>query len=183
MENIMEIFDLYDRDRIPTGETIKRGQRPPKGRYHVVVHICIFNQDGQMLIQKRSLDKGFWAGMWDLSVGGAAQKGDSSAKAAHRELLEELGIDYDFSEVRPTLTVNFEYGFDDIYLIQLNPELDELHLQVDEVAEVRCADQDTIVEMIDNGEFLPYYPNLIRLFFDMRYYPGFFHQGKIPGLF
>ena len=179
----MEIFDLYDRDRTLTGETIRRGQKPPAGRYHLVVHICIFNQDGQMLIQKRSPEKGFWAGMWDVSVGGAAQQGDSSWQAAQRELLEELGIDFDFSKVRPALTFNFEYGFDDVYLIHLNPELDDLHLQIDEVAEVRWADQETILNMMESGEFLLYHPNLIRLFFDLRYYPGFFQQGRIPGLF
>jgi isopentenyldiphosphate isomerase len=183
MGSIMEIFDLYDRDRTLTGETIRRGQKPPAERYHLVVHICIFNQDGQMLIQKRSLQKGFWAGLWDVSVGGAAQKGDSSWQAAQRELVEELGINFDFSQVRPALTFNFEYGFDDVYLIHLNPELGDLILQVEEVAEVRWADQKTILGMIQDGEFLPYHPNLIRLFFDLREYPGFFHQGRIPGLY
>lgn len=183
MEFTMEIFDLYDRDRLPTGDIMLRGQRPPTGRFHLVVHICIFNQNGQMLIQKRSQEKGFWAGMWDVSVGGAAQKGDSSWQAAQRELAEELGIEFDFSEVRPAMTFNFEYGFDDVYLIHLNPELGKLHLQIDEVSEVRWADLETILAMIESGEFLPYYSNLIRLFFDLRYYPGFFQQGRIPGLY
>jgi len=70
----MEIVDLYNRDRIPTGETMLRGQKPPEGRYYLVVHICIFNQNDQMLIQKRSQDKGLWAGLWDVSVGGAAKR-------------------------------------------------------------------------------------------------------------
>ncbi len=179
----MEIFDLYDRDRILTGEIMLRGQRPPTGRYHLVVHICIFNQYGQMLIQKRSQQKGFWAGMWDVSVGGAAQKGDASWQAAQRELAEELGIIIDFSAVRPSLTINFEYGFDDVYLINLNPDLDKLCLQIDEVSEVRWADQETILAMIESGEFLPYHSNLMKLFFDLRNYPGFFQQGRIPGLY
>ena len=178
MECNMEIFDLYDRDRLPTGEIMLRGQRPPTGRYHLVVHICIFNQDGQMLIQKRSQEKGFWAGMWDVSVGGAAQKGDSSWQAAQRELAEELGIEFDFSEVRPALTFNFEYGFDDVYIIHLTPELGKLNLQVDEVAEVKWADLETILAMIESGEFLSYHPNLIRLFFDLLYYPGFLLTGQ-----
>ena len=179
----MEIFDLYDRDRFPTGEVMPRGQKPPIGRYHLVVHICIFNQEGQMLIQKRSQQKGFWAGLWDVSVGGAAQKGDSSWLAAQRELLEELGIDFDFSEVRPALTINFAYGFDDVYLIHLNLELAELQLQAEEVIAVKWADQDTILAMIRSGEFLPYHSSLIGLFFDLRSYPGFFRQGRVPGLY
>lgn len=170
----MEIFDLYDRDRKLTGETMIRGQRPPEGRYFLVVHICIFDQKGQMLIQKRSTEKGFWAGLWDVSVGGAAQKGDSSWQAAQRELAEELGIDFDFSEVRPAITVNFETGFDDVYLIRLDPEIDQLRLQMDEVTEVRWSDQKTIQAMIEKGEFLPYHDSLIDLFFRLRFFPGFF---------
>ncbi len=179
----MEIFDLYDRERLPTDEIMQRGQRPPAGRYHMVVHICIFNQDGEMLIQRRSQSKNFWAGMWDISVGGAAQKGDTSWQAAQRELAEELGIVIDFSEIRPAATFNFEFGFDDFYLINLDPELVELQLQADEVAEVSWADQETILAMIETGKFLPYYPNLIKLFFDMHLYPSVFQQGRIPGLF
>ena len=171
---IMEIFDLYDRDRIPTGETITRGQRPPKDRYHLVIHICIFNQDGKMLIQKRSIEKGLWAGMWDVSVGGAAQKGDSSWQAAQRELVEELGIVFDFSKVRPAFTFNFKYGFDDVYLIHLDPELEALKLQGDEVTSVMWADRATIQSMIESGDFLPYHPSLIDLFFELRLYPDFF---------
>lgn len=179
----METFDLYDRDRLPTGEVLLRGQRPPQGRYHLVVHICIFNQDGQMLIQRRSQEKKFWAGMWDVSVGGAAQQGDSSWRAAQRELAEELGIGFDFSEIRPSVTFNFEFGFDDFYLINLDLEPEKLQLQKEEVAEVKWADRSTIASMIEDGKFLPYQPSLIQLLFDMRFYPSVFQQGRIPGLF
>ena len=170
----MEIFDLYDRDRILTGETINRGQKPPAGRYHLVVHVCIFNSKDQMLIQKRSLEKAAWAGLWDVSVGGAAQEGDSSQQAAHRELLEELGIDYDFSQIRPVMTVNFPNGFDDIYLVNLDLEFNRLKLLDSEVAEVRWADLGSIRTMIKNGEFIPYHPSLIDLLFELRFHPGLF---------
>ena len=175
----MELFDLYDCDRIPTGETMLRGQKPPEGRYHLVIHICIFNQNDQMLIQKRSQDKGLWAGLWDVSVGGAAQKGETSWQAAHRELLEELGFDFDFSTIRPAFTFNFESGFDDIYLIHVDPELNQLRLQSDEVTEVRWADQTTIRDMIESGEFLPYHPSLIDLFFALRSSPDFFVRNDV----
>ena len=46
----MEYWDLYDRDRIPTGETHQRGKPLPEGRYHMVVHVVIFNTKGEMLI-------------------------------------------------------------------------------------------------------------------------------------
>jgi isopentenyldiphosphate isomerase len=170
----MELFDLYDRDRIPTGETIERGQKLPPGRYHLVVHICVFNREGQMLIQLRSKNKVLWPGLWDVSVGGAAQKGDSSWLAAQRELAEELGIVVDLSQVRPAFTFNFDRGFDDVYLIQLDPEIDKLNLQSEEVTAVRWADSDSIHTMIESGEFLPYHHSLIDLYFDLRFTPRSF---------
>lgn len=39
----MEIWDLYDKHRNLTGETMVRGEPVPQDRYHLVVHICIFN--------------------------------------------------------------------------------------------------------------------------------------------
>lgn len=49
----MELFDLYDDERRLTGETIERGDPLPESRYHLVIHICIFNSEGKMLIQQR----------------------------------------------------------------------------------------------------------------------------------
>ena len=47
----MEIWDLYTQDRGKTGETVCRGAKIPDGRFHLQVHVCIFNGKGQMLIQ------------------------------------------------------------------------------------------------------------------------------------
>ena len=36
-----ELWDLYDADRNPTGETMNRGAEIPEGRYHIVVSVWI----------------------------------------------------------------------------------------------------------------------------------------------
>lgn len=46
----MELWDLYTKDRVLTGETHVRGQPLPAGRYHLVVHVWIRNAKGQYLI-------------------------------------------------------------------------------------------------------------------------------------
>lgn len=164
----MEILDLYDRERNLTGETIIRGEPVPPERYHVVIHICIFNQKGEMLVQHRSPKKANWGGLWDLSVGGAARAGDKSWQCAQRELKEELGIELDFRQIRPSLTVNFPVGFDDFYLLNLEPRLSDLTLQTDEVLAVKWADEPAILAMIEREEFLQYHPSLIKTLFAMR---------------
>lgn len=164
----MELWDVYDVDRRLTGKTMVRGEAFEEGAYHLVVHVCVFNSKGQMLIQQRQPFKHGWPGMWDVTCGGSAVKGETSRDAAHRELLEEVGIDIDLSNARPQLTVNFDHGFDDIYLVEKNADESLLKLQYEEVKTVKWASCDEVLSMIDSGEFIPYYKNFISLLFDKR---------------
>ena len=161
----MELFDLYTADRQKTGKTMVRGTRTPEGYYRLVVHICIFDGMGRMLIQKRQPFKQGWSGLWDISVGGAAQMGDTSERAAWRETHEELGLDLDFSGLRPSLTLYWEHGFDDYYIITHPVDPDTLTLQKEEVEKVRWATLDEILKLIDEGLFIPYEKSLMELLF------------------
>ena len=76
---------MYDEDRRPTGETVERYGSFPAGGLHVVVHVCIFDREGRLLIQRRQETKAAWPGRWDLSAGGCALAGETSRQAAARE--------------------------------------------------------------------------------------------------
>ena len=167
----MELWDIYDIDRQPTGGTSVRGEALGSGEYHMVVHLGILNSEGKLLIQRRCLQKATFPGTWDISVGGSAIRGETSRQAMHRELLEELGVDIDFSDIRPKLTVNFEHGFDDYYLICKDIDLSELRLQEEEVMDAHWADIGEIFDLIDRGEFLPFMKSFIQLLFDMKRSP------------
>ena len=164
----MELFDLYTADREKTGRTMVRGEPTPAGLYRLVVHVCIFDPEGRMLIQQRQPFKRGWSNLWDITVGGSAVSGDSSRSAAERETLEELGLAVDLKEARPTLTVHFETGFDDIYVLTMDVDLSSLKLQHEEVQAVRWASEEEILRMIDDGRFIPYEKSLIRLLFFRR---------------
>ena len=162
----MEKIDLYDKDRQLLNQTAFRGEELPKGTYRLVVHICLFNDKDEMLIQQRQSAKHF-PNMWDLTVGGQVSAGETSWQGIQRELKEELGIDTDMSEIMPTLTVPFKDGFDDIYLLRTNISLDELTLQKEEVQAVKWANETDILDMIGCGEFIPYYESYIHFLFSM----------------
>ncbi len=168
----MEIWDVYDQDRLLTGKTMARGEKFENGAYHLVVHVCIFNTQGLMLIQQRQPFKSGWPNLWDITVGGSAITGDTSRTAAEREVLEELGYRINLDHVRPSLTVNYDVGFDDFYLVEEDVEPGSLNLQYEEVQRVRWATKTDILAMIDNGEFIPYHKSFIALLFDMRKYMG-----------
>lgn len=152
----MEIWDLYDRDRHLVSEKLNRGDAMPDGRYHLVVHVCIFNKKGELLIQQRQKDKEGWPNLWDVSVGGSALAGEDSRAAAVRETKEELGLDIDLKEERPKMTLNFKYGFDDYWMIEKDVKLSELMLQAEEVQAVRWVNQSELMALVNSGKFIPY---------------------------
>ena len=168
----MEIWDLYTKDRVKTDKTMIRGGVHPHGYYRIVVHVCIFNSEGKMLIQQRQPFKKGWSGLWDLTAGGSAISGDTSQSAAERELREELGIDISFKEFCPAMTVNFQEGFDDIYLIDSDINISNLKLQFEEVQAVKWATAEEIIQMIKDKFFIPYNEDLIRLLFFLHKHKG-----------
>ena len=164
----MEIFDLYDRNRQRSGMTMARGTAMLPGTYRLVVHVCLFNREGRLLIQQRQPFKNKWAGLWDLSAAGSAVAGEDSHSAAERETLEELNLKIDLSDTQPSLTVHWARGFDDIYLLTLDHEPNDLRLQEEEVRDVRWASLSDTLEMIDDGSFIPYEKSFIELLFRLR---------------
>lgn len=59
---------------------------------HRVVHVLVFNEKGDILLQKRSMNKDVAPGKWDTSVGGHVNPGEDLLCSAMREMEEELGI-------------------------------------------------------------------------------------------
>ena len=174
----MEVWDIYDKDRSPTGICIRRGEKLDPGQYHLVVHVCIFHPNGKLLIQERQPFKRGWPGKWDLSVGGSALAGENSQATAQRETLEELGLSFDFSNERPFFTVNFSRGFDDFYLIEADVELDDLVLQEAEVKSVRWVDREELRALREAGAFIPYHRSLLDMIFEMRHQRGTYPPRK-----
>lgn len=59
---------------------------------HRVVHVLVFNGRGELLLQKRALNKDVAPGKWDTSVGGHVSAGEDILSSAKREMEEELGV-------------------------------------------------------------------------------------------
>ena len=168
----MEIFDLYDCARRPLGRTMIRGTKTPANCYRLVVHVCIFNPKGEMLIQQRQSFKDGWPNMWDVSVGGSVIAGETSQDGARRELLEELGLDVDFSGLAPALTTTFTGGFDDVYILTMDLDPAGLKLQYEEVQAAKWTSEDEVLDMIANREFIPYNRPFIECLFFRRNHSG-----------
>ena len=85
----MELWDIYDENKQPTGRTMKRNDWHMKpDEFHLTVLGVIARPDGTFLITKRVMTKAWAPGWWEVS-GGAAQAGESSWEAVRREVREE----------------------------------------------------------------------------------------------
>jgi len=87
-----ELFDLVDDCDVTAGVTTRAAVHGNPSLIHRVAHVLVFNDAGELYLQKRSSTKDVQPGMWDTSVGGHVDSGESYERAAMREMHEELGI-------------------------------------------------------------------------------------------
>ncbi len=86
-----EIFDVVDENDVVVSRST-RAEVHERNLLHRAVHIFVFNKRGDLLLQKRSQLKDRHPGVWDSSVSGHLDAGESYESAALRELEEEMGI-------------------------------------------------------------------------------------------
>lgn len=91
----MELLDICDENGLPTGRTVDREIAHTEGIPHRTAHVWVIRKkDGkqQILLQKRSMEKDSFPGMFDTSSAGHIPAGEEPVTSAIRELGEELGI-------------------------------------------------------------------------------------------
>ena len=171
----MEQFDIYNAQKEKIGKLGRRGIDLPKDEFRFVVTVIIFNEIGdKVLIQKRQASKSSWANMWDFTAGGGVLAGETLQQAAERELFEEMGIVLDLSKTSSRLTVSFYEGWDEIFIVKKDINLDKLKLQIEEVADAMWVTHQELSNLLANGNFIPYiYTDNI---FDYGRFDGEFRQ-------
>ena len=86
-----EIYDVVNNLDQVTGQATRR-EIHQKNLLHRSIHILVFNTQGDVFLQKRSMAKDENPGLWDTSSAGHVDSGETYDDCAQRELWEELGI-------------------------------------------------------------------------------------------
>jgi len=94
--------------------SLARSEIHALGLRHRAVHILIFNDQGQLFLQKRSMQKDLNKGLWDTSAAGHVDEGEEYTSSAVRETSEELGINIESSlqslfKLSPTPQLGMEF--------------------------------------------------------------------------
>ena len=91
-DNAQELFPLVDEQGNITGSATRGECHNGSKLLHPVVHLHVFNSQGDLYLQKRPAWKDIQPGKWDTAVGGHVDLGESVEQALRREAREELGI-------------------------------------------------------------------------------------------
>ncbi len=121
---------------------------------HPVVHLHVFNSNGDIYLQKRPEWKDIQPGKWDTAVGGHVDYGETPEEALQREVREELGI----TEFTPKLID--KYVFDshrERELVYVNSSTydGEIHPSADELDGGRFWTMEEIREAMGKGILTP----------------------------
>lgn len=87
-----EQFDVVDDQDRPL-RIASRGEVHAQGWLHRAVHIFVFNEAGELFLQRRSRWKDVHPLCWDSSAAGHVNAGQEYDPTAARELEEELGVE------------------------------------------------------------------------------------------
>lgn len=94
MNEETEIFDIVDEHDEVIGSA-SREEVHRKGLKHRSVHLLVFNRKGEVLLQKRSMQKDTFPDTWDSTVSGHVDSGEDYDQSVIRESIEEMGIEFD----------------------------------------------------------------------------------------
>lgn len=91
-DNSLEIFPIVDEEGQVVGKATRGECHSGSKLLHPVVHLHVFNSQGEVYLQRRPDWKDIQPGKWDTSVGGHIDYGETPEQALTREVREELGI-------------------------------------------------------------------------------------------
>ncbi len=88
----MEIWDAYYENKTLANKKIVKGQKIPKGLFHLIAETLVKHVDGTYLVMQRDYHKQDNPGLFEGSAGGSVLSGESAEEGALREVREETGL-------------------------------------------------------------------------------------------
>lgn len=107
-DNMEEMFPIVDEEGNIIGASTRGECHNGSRLLHPVVHLHVFNSNGDLFLQKRPAWKEIQPNKWDTAVGGHMDLGESVEMALRREVSEELGI----TEFTPEQLMHYVYDSD-----------------------------------------------------------------------
>ena len=174
-----EYIDIVTKEGKPTGKSAPKSEIHQKGLYHNTTHIWFYTSDGEILLAQRAASKAICPLMWDVSVAGHIDAGETVKQAAIRETKEEIGLYISENDLKLIGVFecfqSYENGiidneFHHTFIAGLKVSLSELTPQIEEVEALKLVTFKTFQELLNqsenNNHFVPsnkpYYETVLQ---------------------
>lgn len=150
----MELWDGYYKDGSKADITLIRGNKIPKGLYHLVCEILVKHKDGTYLLMLRDNSKPNYPGLYEASAGGSALKGEDKTACAMRELKEETGITADKLEPITTVCCDETHSIYHVFMCETDCDKNSVTLQEGETSGYRWTTAKEFKELAKEGKIV-----------------------------
>jgi isopentenyldiphosphate isomerase len=162
-----ERIQIVDENDQVVGATTRQ-EAWEKGLYYRLVQIVLRDENGNFLLQKRSMQKSFCPGRWTNAASGHVDEGETYETSAPRELAEEIGIETKLAfvgKVRVNTVVDGKRinQFNGVFEGHVSRDV-KFTLQPDEVSEIRWFTPEELKEKVVNNpdDFTPALTKIIK---------------------
>lgn len=158
-----ELVEVLTEDGKLVGERINKIAAHKNGICHGISAIALIDNNGRLLIQKRSSTKKVEPNKWDLSGAGHIDINEPPKRAAVRELYEESGIvveEQDLELIDTFLnkieldTETYINHFTYLYIVQKDVTKESIVIQKSEVSETKFVDKEEFINLLNNGDMV-----------------------------
>jgi isopentenyldiphosphate isomerase len=174
-----ELIDIVTKNGKPTGQSALKSEIHNKGLYHNTAHIWFYTNQGQILLAQRAASKAIYPLLWDVSVAGHIDAGESIEVGAIREIKEEIGLQINFCDLQKIGVFecfqNYpngikDYEFHHTYITPLTVPISTLKPQLEEVEALKLVTISQFKSLLENskenGHFVAsnkdYYVNVLN---------------------
>jgi isopentenyldiphosphate isomerase len=156
-----EYIDIVSESGEPTGQIALKTEAHKYGWWHNTIHLWLYTEKSEILLQQRSHKKPIYPLLWDVSAAGHIDAGESFVDAAIRETKEELGLGLNKNDLKKigvhkhlstysNGTVK-DNEFHQVYIAQLKVDITQLTPQEDEVEAIKLVSIEEFKMLLDNS--------------------------------
>lgn len=154
-----EYIDIVTKEGQPTGKSALKSEIHTKGHYHNTAHVWLYIKDGSILLAQRAASKLICPLLWDVSVAGHVDAGETIEDAAIREVFEEIGLNISKNQLHKIGVFecfqSYPNGIADnefhhTFISELTTEIKDLTLDINEVESVKLVSLTEFENLIKN---------------------------------